>query len=99
MLKKLFDFKGSTLKKIYRAIMLLAIVAAIVIAAVGVKEILNVTHMKEVFGLPKTGRLIAGDVMLYVLKKYLVWSIAVLAAGTVCFYILRAKDRKAQAAV
>jgi len=97
MLKKLFDFKGSTLKKIYKAIMLLAIIAAIVIAAFGVKEILDVTHMKEVFGLPKTGRLIAGDVMLYVLKKYLVWSLAALAAGTVCFYVLRAKDRKAQA--
>jgi len=97
MLKKLFDFKGSTLKKIYKAIMLLAIIAAIVIAAFGVKEILDVTHMKEVFGLPKTGRLIAGDVMLYVLKKYLVWSLAALAAGTVCFYVLRAKDRQAQA--
>ena len=95
MLKKLFDFKGSTLKKIYRAIMLLAIVAAIVIAAFGIKEILDVKHMKTLMGVT---RLVAGDVMLYVLKKYLVWSIAVLAAGTVCFYILRAKDRKAQAA-
>lgn len=95
MLKKLFDFKGSTLKKIYRAIMLLAIVAAIVIAAFGIKEILDVKHMKTLMGMT---RLVAGDVMMYVLKKYLVWSIAVLAAGTVCFYILRAKDRKAQAA-
>ncbi|MBQ2930332.1 MAG: hypothetical protein IJD99_08980 [Clostridia bacterium] len=95
MLKKLFDFKGSTLKKIYRAIMLLAIVAAIVIAAFGIKEILDVKHMKTLMGVT---RLVAGDVMMYVLKKYLVWSIAVLAAGTVCFYILRAKDRKAQAA-
>ena len=95
MLKKLFDFKGSTLKKIYRAIMLLAIVAAIVIAALGIKEILDVKHMKTLMGVT---RLVAGDVMMYVLKKYLVWSIAVLAAGTVCFYILRAKDRKAQAA-
>lgn len=95
MLKKLFDFKGSTLKKIYRAIMLLAIVAAIVIAAFGIKEILDVKHMKTLMGVT---RLVAGDVMMYVLKKYLVWSIAVLAAGTVCFYILRAKDRKVQAA-
>ena len=95
MLKKLFDFKGSTLKKIYRAIRLLAIVAAIVIAALGIKEILDVKHMKTLMGVT---RLVAGDVMMYVLKKYLVWSIAVLAAGTVCFYILRAKDRKAQAA-
>ena len=95
MLKKLFDFKGSTLKKIYRAIMLLAIVAAIVIAVFGIKEILDVKHMKTLMGVT---RLVAGDVMMYVLKKYLVWSIAVLAAGTVCFYILRAKDRKAQAA-
>lgn len=95
MLKKLFDFKGSTLKKIYRAIMLLAIVAAIVIAAFGIKEILDVKHMKTLMDVT---RLVAGDVMMYVLKKYLVWSIAVLAAGTVCFYILRAKDRKAQAA-
>lgn len=95
MLKKLFDFKGSTLKKIYRAIMLLAIVAAIVIAAFGIKEILDVKHMKTVLGVTK---LVAGDVMLFILKKYLVWSIAALAAGAVCFYVLRAKDRKAQAA-
>lgn len=95
MLKTLFDFKGSTLKKIYRAIMLLAIVAAIVIAAFGIKEILDVKHMKTVLGVTK---LVAGDVMLFILKKYLVWSIAALAAGTVCFYVLRAKDRKAQAA-
>lgn len=95
MLKTLFDFKGSTLKKIYRAIMLLAIVAAIVIAAFGIKEILDVKHMKTVLGVTK---LVAGDVMLFILKKYLVWSIAALAAGTVCFYVLRAKDRKTQVA-
>lgn len=98
MLKTLFDFKGSTLKKIYKAIMLLGIIAAIVIAAFGIKEILNVAHMKEVFGLAKNAKLIAGDVMMYILKKYLVWSIAVIAVTTVCFYVLRAKDRKAQEA-
>ena len=95
MLKTLFDFKGSKLKKVYRGMMLLAIVVAIVIAAFGIKEILNISHMKSVLGVTK---LIAGDVMLYILKKYLVWSIAVLAVATVCFYILRAKDRKNQAA-
>ena len=42
--------------------------------------------------------LIAGDVMMYILKKYLVWSAAVLAAASVAFFVLRAKDRKAQAA-
>ena len=98
MLKTLFDFKGSTLKKIYKAVMLLGIIAAIVIAAFGIKEILDVKHMKEVLGLAKNAKLIAGDVMMFILKKYLVWSITVLAAATACFYILRAKDRKAQAA-
>lgn len=95
MLKTLFDFRGSKLKKIYKAIMLLGIVIAIVIAAFGIKEILDVKHMKTVLGVTK---LIAGDVMLFVLKKYLVWSLAVLAAAAVAFYVLRAKDRKAQAA-
>ena len=95
MLKKLFDFKGSKLKKIYKGLMLLGIIAAIVIAAFGIKEILDVKHMKTVLGVT---RVIAGDVMLYVLKKYLVWSIAIMAVTTVVYYYLRAKDRKAQAA-
>ena len=98
MLKTLFDFKGSTLKKIYKGMMLLGVVAAIVIAAFGIKEILDVKHMKEVLGLAKNAKLIAGDVMMYILKKYLVWSAAVLAAASVAFFVLRAKDRKAQAA-
>lgn len=98
MLKRLFDFRGSTLKKIYKGMMLLGVVAAIVIAAFGIKEILDVKHMKEVFGLAKNAKLIAGDVMMYILKKYLVWSAAVLAAASVAFFVLRAKDRKAQAA-
>ena len=98
MLKSLFDFKGSTLKKIYKGIMLLGVVAAIVIAAFGIKEILDVKHMKEVLGLAKNAKLIAGDVMMFILKKYLVWSVAVLAAASVTFFVLRAKDRKAQAA-
>ena len=95
MLKKLFDFKGCKLKKIYKGIMLLGIVVAIVIAAIGIKEILNVDHMKKVLDVT---RVIAGDVMMYLLKKYLVWSIAVLAVATGAYYYLRAKDRKAQAA-
>jgi hypothetical protein len=98
MLKSLFDFRGSTLKKIYKGIMLLGVVAAIVIAAFGIKEILDVKHMKEVLGLAKNAKLIAGDVMMYILMKYLVWSAAVLAAASVAFFVLRAKDRKAQAA-
>ena len=97
MLKALFDFKGSKLKKIYKGIMLLGVIVAIVIAVLGIREILDVVHMREIFGLPKTGRLIAGDIMLYVLKNYLVWSIAVLAVSGVAYYTLRAKDRKAQA--
>lgn len=98
MLKSLFDFKGSTLKKIYKGIMLLGVVAAIVIAAFGIKEILDVKHMKEVLGLAKNAKLVAGDVMMFILKKYLVWSAAVLAVAGVAFFVLRAKDRKAQAA-
>ncbi len=93
MFKKLFDFKGSKLKKIYKGIMLLGVIVAIVIAALGIKEILDVKHMKTVLDV---SRLIAGDVMFYLLKKYLVWSIAVLAVATAVYYVLRAKDRKAQ---
>lgn len=98
MFKSLFDFKGSKLKKTYRALMLVGIIVAIVIAALGIKEILDIAHMKEVFGLAKTGKLVSGDVMLYFLKKYLVWSLAVMAVATIGFFVLRAKDRKAQAA-
>ena len=98
MFTSLFDFKGSKLKKTYRALMLVCIIVAIVIAALGIKEILNTAHMKEVFGLAKSAKLIAGDVMFYFLKKYLIWSLAVMAVATIGFYVLRAKDRKAQAA-
>ncbi len=99
MLKALFDFKGSPLKKVYKAIMLIAIIVAIVIVGAGCMEIVDVAHMKEVLGMAKNAKLISGDVMMYMLKKYVVWALAVLAVGVACFYTLRAKDRKAQGIV
>ncbi len=95
MLKALFDFKGSTLKKVYRGVTLLGVIVAAVITAIGCKTIVNMNFMKEALGVKK---LIAGDVMLYLLKNYLVYALAVLAVVAVVFFVLRAKDRKNQAA-
>ena len=92
MLKKLFDFSGSKKMKLARAILLVGIIAAIVITAFGIKEILDVKHMKTVLGVTKP---IMGDVALYLVKKYLVWALPVLAAGIAAFLILRYQDNKA----
>ena len=89
MLKALFDFKGSTLKKIYRSIMLLGVIVAAAITAIGCKTIVDMNFMKETLGVKK---LVSGDVMLYLLKNYLVYALAVV------LFVLRAKDRKNQAA-
>ena len=95
MLKALFDFKGSTLKKIYRGITLLGIVVAAVIIAIGCKTVVDMPFMKEALGVKK---LISGDVMLYLFKNYVVYALIVLAVVAVAFFVLRAKDRKNQAA-
>lgn len=95
MLKKLFDFSGSTKMKLAHAVRLVGILAAIVIFAFGAKEIMDVKHMKEVLDVSK---LIMGDVLLFLTKKYLVWVALCLVAGFCGFFVLRHQDRKAQAA-
>lgn len=95
MLKKLFDFSGSKKMKLAHAILLVGIIAAIVITAFGIKEILDVKHMKTVLGVSK---LIMGDVALFLVKKYLVWALPVLAVSVAAFLTMRYQDNKANAA-
>ena len=92
MLKKLFDFSGSKKMKLARVILLVGIIAAIVITAFGIKEILDVKHMKTVLGV---STLIMGDVALFLVKKYLVWALLVLAVGIAAFLTLRYQENKA----
>lgn len=95
MFKKLFDFSGSTKMKLAHALRLVGILAAIVIFAFGAKEIMDVSHMKTVLGVSK---LIMGDVLAYLAKKYLVWVALCLVVGIGGFFILRYQDNKEQAA-
>lgn len=95
MLKSLFDFSGSKQRKLARLCLLVGILVAVVIFAFGIKEILDVPHMKEVLG---ATRPIMGDVLLYLSKKYLVWALPILAAGIAAFYTLRYLDNKKQRA-
>ncbi len=95
MLKKLFDFSGSTKMKLAHAVRLVGILAAIVIFAFGAKEIMDVKHMKAVLDVTK---LIMGDVLLFLTKKYLVWVALCLVLGIGGFYTLRYLDHKDQAA-
>ena len=91
MLKSLFDFSGSKQRKLARALLLLGIVVAIVIFAFGIKEILDVKHMKTVLDMTRPTM---GAVLLYLTKKYLVWALPILFAGIAAFYTLRYLDNK-----
>lgn len=93
MLKKLFDFKGSKLLVCARIVLLVAILAAIVIAGFGIAEILDVKHMKEVLGV---ARPLMGDVLMFLLKKYLGWALLILFGGIGAFVTMRYMDNKAQ---
>lgn len=91
MLKKLFDFKGSKLMTSARIVLLLCMLVAIVITGFGIKEILDVPHMKEVLD---ATRPTMGDVLVYLTKKYLVWALPVLFGGIIAFVTMRYYDNK-----
>ena len=95
MLKSLFDFSGSKQRKLARLCLLVGILAAIVIFAFGIKEILDVKHMKTILD---ATRPTMGQVLLFLSKKYLVWALPILFAGIAAFYTLRYLDNKKQAA-
>lgn len=86
MLKKLFDFKMSKQMVIAKVFMLVCMVAAIVITCFGFREIVDVPHMKEVLDMRF---LPMGDVLLYLLRKYLVWALALLFVGIGAFVTVR----------
>ena len=96
MLKNLFDFKVSKTMRVAKIVLLVALIAAIVIAAIGIVQAVDVAGMKELLGMAKNQRLIAKDVMFYLLKNYLIWSVLILAVGGGVYYTLKVKDRKAQ---
>lgn len=86
MLKKLFDFKMSKQLIIAKIVMLVCIVAAIVVTFFGLKEIVDVPHMKTVLN---ATRPLMGDVLVYLLKKYVGWALLVLFAGIGTFVTVR----------
>lgn len=86
MWKKLFDFKLSRKMIIAKAFMYVCILAAIVITGFGLADIMDVAKMKEVLGVKKP---LMGDVLLYLLKKYLSWALGALVVGIGTFVGVR----------
>ncbi len=95
MLKNLFNFKVSEKLLVAKIVMLVGMLAAIVITAFGLVEIMDVKLMKEVLG---ATRPLMGDVMLFLLKKYLVWALLILAAVVSFFLVTRYQENKKVAA-
>lgn len=91
MLKKLFDFKVSKRMKVAKVILILGLLAAIAIVAVGLVEIMDVKALKALLGVTK---LAAGDVFLFVLKKYLSWALLIIAAAAGVFLTVRYQENK-----
>lgn len=86
MLKKLFDFKLSKPLLIAKIVMLVCFVAAIVITYFGLKEIVDVKHMKTVLEATKPTM---GQVLVYLLKKYEIWAGLLVVGGGAGYLITR----------
>ena len=95
MLKKLFDFKVSKQMRLAKILVIVGLLAAIAIAAVGIREIMNVKAMKEVLGVTK---LIMGDVLVFLLKEYLGWALLIVAAVLAVYVAVRYQENKKAAA-
>ena len=95
MFKKLFNFKMSKQMVMAKAFMLVCMAVAIVVTFLGLKEIVDVKHMKEVLDVTRP---LMGDVLLYLLKKYLVWALLVLFAGVAAFLGVRYAENNKKAA-
>ena len=79
MLKKLFDFKMCKPLVIAKIIMLIFFVAAIVIFCFGIKEIIDVKHMKTLLN---TNKPTMGMILNFLAGKYLTWAgLAVVIGG------------------
>ncbi|MGN1369055.1 MAG: hypothetical protein ACI4WX_09320 [Aristaeellaceae bacterium] len=94
MLKKLFNFKMSKQMVMAKVFMLVCMAVAIVVTFLGLREIVDVKHMKEVLD---ATRPLMGDVLLYLLKKYLVWALLVLFAGVATFVGVRFAENNKKA--
>ena len=82
MLKKLFDFKLSKPLVIAKIIMLLCFIVAIVIFAFGVKEIIDVKHMKTLLD---TNKPTFGMILDFLMGKYLGWVALAVVVGASAF--------------
>jgi len=91
MLKKLFDFKVSKQIKLAKIILILGLLAAIVITAIGLVEIMDIAAMKAALDVTK---LVMGDVMVFLLKKYLGWALLIFAVVLGYYLFVRYLDNK-----
>lgn len=78
MLKKLFDFKLSKPLVIAKIFMLICFAVAIVIFSFGVKEIIDVKHMKTLLDTTKPTM---GMILNFLAGKYLGWVALAVVAG------------------
>ena len=82
MLKKLFDFKLSKPLLIAKIFMLICFVVAIVIFCFGVKEIIDVKHMKTLLDTTKPT---FGMILDFLMGKYLGWVALAVVVGAGAF--------------
>ena len=97
MLKKLFDFKVSKPLLIAKIVMLVCFVVAIVITWFGLKEIVNVSRMKEILGMAKNAKLIMADVLVHLLKNYVGWAALIAMVGGVTYLGVRFHENNKKA--
>ena len=86
MLKKLFDFKLSKPLLIAKIVMLICFAAAIVITWFGLKEVMDVKHMKTMLDMTRPTM---GAVLVYLVKKYVGYAAAIAAVGGAAYLITR----------
>ena len=93
MLKKLFDFKLSKPLLIAKIVMLVCFAVAIVITWFGLKEVMDVKHMKTVLD---AIRPTMGAVLGYLVKKYVGYAAAIAAVGGAGYLITRYVENNKQ---
>ena len=94
MLKNLFNFKVSKQMKVAKGILLVGMLAAIVITAFGLVEIMDVKLMKELQGV---ARPTMGGVLAFLLQNYLGWALLILAIAVGVYVYIRYLENKTAA--
>ncbi len=92
MLKKLKDLKHMSKRMLLaNAILAVGLLAAAVLTAVGLVQVMDVPAMKTLLDLKK---IIMADIVGYLLKHYLGYAAVLAVASFAVYYVLKVEDRK-----